>query len=197
MMPTLTRKTQVGFDWLLDLFSRPNIVGLGTMTAQRVARMDADAWSAFLKKHPELRELRIGDVMSRPVTTLNRNVTITEVIHQVRESGTLAYPIVDDQGRMEGICTRGDLYHALGSLRSPETAVSEIMKSPVITVREDAVFNEAIHLAVTNEIRRLVVVSDVAPDRPAGMLTPLDVMAWFTAHQSKREAPTPPGRPRH
>ena len=196
-MPTLTRKIQVGFDWLLDLFSRPNIVGLGTMTTQRVARMDADARHAFLQKHPELRELRIGDVMSRPVTTLKRTVTIAEAIHQVRESGTLAYAIVDDQGRMEGICTRGDLYRALGSLRSPETAVSEIMKSPVITVREDAAFDEAIRLAVTHEIRRMVVVSDAAPDRPAGMLTVLDVMDWFTAHQSAREAATPPGRPQH
>jgi hypothetical protein len=63
--------------------------------------------------------------------------------------------------------------------------------------REDAVFDEAIRLAVTYEIRRLVAVSDAAPDRPAGMLTPLDVMDWFTAHQSKREAATPPGRPQH
>ncbi len=63
--------------------------------------------------------------------------------------------------------------------------------------REYAVFDEAIRLAATHEIRRVVVVSDAASDRPAGMLTPLDVMDWFTAHQSKREAATPPGRPPH
>jgi NADH:ubiquinone reductase (H+-translocating) len=187
-MPTLTRKMQVGFDWLLDLFSRPNIVGLETITTERIAHIDADALRPFFEKHPEIRELRVGDVMSRPVATLNRNVTIAEAIHRVREQGAHAFPIVDDQGQMEGICTRGDLYRALGSLRSPDTPVREIMKSPVITVREDGVFDEAIRLAVTYEIRRLVVVSGTAPNRPAGMLTPLDVVNWYIAGRSERGA---------
>ncbi len=195
-MPTLTRKMQVGFDWFLDLFSRPNIVGIKNITTERIAHGDADALHSFLEKHPELRALRVGDVTSRPITTLDRNATIAEALRLIRVSGMRVFPLVDDQGRMEGICTRGDLFRALGSLRPPETPVSEIMNSPVITVREDAVFDEAIRLAVTHEIRRVVVVSDAAPDRPAGMLTPLDVMDWFTAHQSKREAATPPGRPK-
>jgi CBS domain-containing protein len=70
------------------------------------------------------------------------------------------------------------------------------MKSPVVTVREDAMFDEAIRLAVTHEIRRLVVVSGATPDRPAGMVTPLDVIDWFTAHQSEREARTIPTYPK-
>ena len=192
-MPTLTRKMQVGFDWLLDLFSRPNIVGIENITTERIAHGDADALHAFLEKHPELRALRIGEVMNKPVTTLDRNATVAEALQLIRVSGVHVFPLVDDQGRIEGICTRGDIYRALGALRPPETPVREIMKSPVITVPEDAMFDEAIRLAVTHEIRRLVVVSGAAPDRPAGMVTVLDVIGWFTTHQSKKEEAAPPG----
>ncbi len=196
-MPTLNRKMQVGFDWLLDLFSRPNIVGIETITTERVAHGDADALHALLEKHPELRALRIGDVMSKPVTTLNSNATIAEALQLIRVSGMRVFPLVDDQGQMEGICTRGDIYRALGALRPPETSVREIMKSPVITVSEDVMFDEVLRLAATHEIRRLVVVSRAAPDRPAGMVTVLDVIDWFTAHQSKREEAAPPGPFQH
>ena len=90
-------------------------------------------------------------------------------------------------------------YEKGASLKPRRMAVvaQDIMTSPVVTVPEDATFDEAIRLAVTHEVRRLVVVNDTTPDRPTGMITPLDVIDWFTIHQSEREAATPPGSSQH
>ena len=184
-MPTWTRKMQVGFDWLLDLFSRPNIVGIENITTERIAQGNADAFQSFLEEHPELRGFRINEVMRKPVATLNGNTTMAEALMRIRVSGVRIFPVVNDQGQMEGICTLGDLYRALGSIRPPETPVREIMISPVITVTEDQTLDEAIRLTVTHEVRRVVAVNRNAPRRPTGMVTPVDVIDWFIMHHGE------------
>ncbi len=194
-MPTMTRKVKVALDWFLDRFSPPNIVGFSTLpTESKVHIDDGRRLEPLIDKYPELRQLRVADVMDRSVPTLKRHVSIAEAIRLVREEGTLAFPVVDDDGRMQGICTRSDLYSAIGSLRSPDTVVEEIMKSPVITAREDTSIDEVIQLARTNEVRRLVVVSDASPDRPIGMLTYIDIVHWFTAHHRDQPAASSQGR---
>ncbi len=191
MMPTLTRKIQVALDWFLARFSPPNIIGLSTLpTESKVHIDDRLRLDPLFDKHPELRELRAGDLMNRTVLTLKRDGTIAEAIRLVREEGTVAFPVVDDDGRMRGICTRSDLYSALGKLRSPDTVVEEIMKSPVITVREDTLIDDVIQVARTQDVRRLVVVTDALPDRPIGMLSLIDIVYWFTVHYKDREAAT-------
>ena len=62
------------------------------------------------------------------------------------------------------------------------------MTATVVTVREDSLIEDAIELAVTKEVRHLVVVNDVSPDRPVGMLTSFDLVYWFVTQGKRQEA---------
>ncbi|MFQ5992939.1 MAG: FAD-dependent oxidoreductase [Nitrospiraceae bacterium] len=189
MMPTIVRKVQVGLDWLLGYVAPANITTLSSLpTGDRMHEDEVKQLAGFFDKHPELRELRVSEVMRRTVPTLKKHVTITEAIHLCREQGTSVFPVVDEEGRLEGICSRTDLYRAVNAARGPDTVVGEIMTAPVITVREDALIDDAIELAATKEVRHLVVVNDVSPDRPVGMLTSFDLVYWFVTQGKRQEA---------
>jgi signal-transduction protein with cAMP-binding, CBS, and nucleotidyltransferase domain len=84
--------------------------------------------------------------------------------------------VVDEQGRMVGICTRTDFYRAVQELRPGETPLAEIMRKSVLTVRASDSLTTALLVFLREPVKRVVVVADEAPDRPVGMLTPFDVL---------------------
>lgn len=178
-MPTLSRKLQIGIDWVLDLFSAPDLVGLSTHTTQKTSHTEDSLLQPLLDKHPELRQSPVASLFRRDAPTLHRDKTLAEALEQMRNDGTTAFPILDDTGKLIGICTRSDLYRALGGMRPPETCVHELMRSPVITVGEDAILDDVIRLARNHHIRQLAVVNKHEANQLVGMLAPIDIVHWF------------------
>jgi len=178
-MPTFSRKLQIGFDWFLDLFSAPDLVGLSTLTTQGGSHADDSLLQPLLDKHPELRQLPVANLFRRKAPSLQRDKTLAEALERMRNDGTTAFPVLDDTGKLIGICTRSDLYRALGAMQPPDTAVHELMRSPVITVRDDAILDDVIRLARNHHIGQLVVVDRQEATRLVGMLSPIDVVHWF------------------
>ena len=178
-MPTFSRKLQIGIDWVLDLFSAPDLVGLSPLTTQKGTHADDSLLQPLLDKHPELRQAPVASIFRRDPPHLERHQTLAEALEQMRNNGTTAFPILDETGKLVGICTRSDLYRALGDMRPPATCVHELMHSPVITVREDAVLDDVIRLARNHHIRQLAVVDTLEASRLVGMLAPIDVVHWF------------------
>ncbi|MCI0462884.1 MAG: FAD-dependent oxidoreductase [Gemmataceae bacterium] len=140
----------------------------GSRSAQALLRIAQD--------DPRLNSTQVGVVMSRPVTTLPVGLTLGEALRRSQEGGRGAYPVVDEQGRMVGLCTRTDFYNAWQKLRGPDTPLAEVMRSPVITVRESDPLTAALMLFLREPIKRLVVVADDEPTRPVGMVTPFDLL---------------------
>src|SRR5207253_11174139 len=66
--------------------------------------------------HPRLQTVRVGEVMSKPVQTLPLDLPFAEAVRRAQEFGKGAYPVVDAQGEMAGLCTRTDFYNALQRL---------------------------------------------------------------------------------
>jgi signal-transduction protein with cAMP-binding, CBS, and nucleotidyltransferase domain len=140
----------------------------GNQSATELLRLARD--------NPHFSATRVQDVMSRPVATLPLGLTYGEALRQSQEQGKGAYPVVDDQGRMVGICTRTDFYNAVQKLRTPQTPLAEILHKPVLTVRASDTLTTALLIFLREPIKRVVVVADDAPETPVGMLTPFDVI---------------------
>lgn len=194
-MPTVTRKIQIALDWAVNYLFRPDIVEITTLTTQRRGRVREEDFLRAASEVPELRELPVRDLMSRTLVILEPEVSLSQAIRRCRSERTQVLPVVDGEGRMVGICTRSDLYRAVRQLRPLETPVRDLMSRPVVTLREDATFAEAVQAAQDNDVRRLVIVPDGEPDRPVGMLSPFDALAWLTRDRAPDEIPERLGAP--
>lgn len=128
------------------------------------------------RNNPLLNTRTVAEVMSRPIDTLPLDLTFGEALRLSQEKHKGAYPVVDQGGRLVGLCTRTDYYTALQEFRPPETPLGEIMRAPVITVRESDTLTAALLVFLREPIKRLVVVSDREDGRPVGMLTPFDII---------------------
>jgi NADH dehydrogenase len=132
------------------------------------------------KEQPQLTSRHVRDLMSRPVTTLPEGLGLADALERTRVERRGIYPIVDDAGRMVGVCTRTDFYDALQGLSIPQITLSEVMHQPVITVRESDSLMAALREFLREPVKRIVVVSDEDPTRPVGILTPFDILAGAT-----------------
>ncbi|MBM4072210.1 MAG: CBS domain-containing protein [Planctomycetes bacterium] len=153
---------------------------LGVLRAalERSARgsRSASRLLTIARDNPLLNTRTVASVMSRPVDTLPVHLTFGEALRISQEKHKGAYPIVDDAGKLVGLCTRSDYYNAMQDLRSHETPLREVMRQPVITIRESDTLTAALLLFLREPIKRLVVVASDDPERPVGMLTPFDVI---------------------
>ena len=109
------------------------------------------------------------------MATLPAGLGFVEALRRAREGGKGAYPVVEPDGRMIGVCTRSDLYRAVQELRPTTTPLTELMSSPVVTIREDDSIDRALQLFLQHPVKRLVVVDSSDTSRPVGMLTPFDL----------------------
>jgi CBS domain-containing protein len=139
--------------------------------SQSAARLLAGA-----RENPLLQAVHVGAVMSKPVETLPIGLSFAEAVRRAQAGGKGAYPVVDEQGRMAGLCTRTDFYNAFQRLSPPETPIADIMRRPVLTVRISDTLTTALLLFLREPIKRLVVVADDDASRPVGMITPFDVV---------------------
>ncbi len=128
------------------------------------------------KDNPQLNTMKACEVMSQPVSTLSVHTTFGEALRLSQEGGRGAYPVVEDDGKMVGLCTRTDFYNALQQLKPRNTPLAHIMRTPVISVHESECLTEALLKFLRFPIKRLVVVADDKSERPVGMLTPFDIL---------------------
>ncbi len=128
------------------------------------------------RDHPLLNAKKVSEVMSRPVETLPVSLTLQQALKRSQERGKGAYPVVDANGRLVGLCTRTDFYNALQALKPPDTPLADVMRRPVLTVRESDTLTTALLLFLREPIKRAVVVADDDPARPVGMVTPFDIV---------------------
>lgn len=174
-MPTLSRKLQIGFDWLLDLFSAPDLVSMSTVRSHDGSRGDDSLLEPLIDRHPELRDTKVRNLVNRSAPCLHGNDTLGNTLERMRNERIVAFPVIDDSGKLIGVCTRSDAYRALGR-RARDARVEEFMQSPALTICEDAVLDDVIRLAHSHHVRQLVVVDETNTDRPVGLLSPIDII---------------------
>ncbi|GIK54662.1 MAG: CBS domain-containing protein [Chloroflexi bacterium] len=144
------------------------------------------------------REL-VRDWMTREIITVTPDTTLPEA-HQIMMNEEIRrLPVVDSDGRLVGIVTRGDVR---GAQPSPATSLSiwelnyllsqlkvaKIMTPDPITVNEEATIGDAARVMLENRISGLPVVDNRG--KLVGVITESDIFSMVVLHEwSEDEEP--------
>jgi CBS domain-containing protein len=167
--------------------------------------------------HRRLRELPleapVHDVMSREVHPVRPDTPLAEAVELLLDKVYRTLPVVDENGRVIGILTDGDLLkrakllaisaqreltqaevrQELDQIRQSGPAVGDIMTPKPVTVTPETTIAQAINLMVERDVKRLPVVDDSG--KLMGMVSRVDVLRALAeppVAETPRQFP-PPG----
>jgi CBS domain-containing protein len=115
------------------------------------------------------------------VWSLAPTATIYDALAMMAEKGVGALPIVD-QGNLLGILSERDYARKvlLQGRSSRDTAVTEIMSSPVVSVTPSQTVEECMHIVTDKRIRHLPVIEN---GRIVGIVSIGDLVNWVITAQ--------------
>jgi len=144
-----------------------------------------------------LMGLRVSEAMDQEAPVIPASMRVSDFSDRLarrepklsRRQGTL---IIDDEGWLKGIITRGDVLRAIEEFDDPNLTVLQAGSGNLIVTYPDEILYEAIEKMVRNDIGRLPVVSR---DNPRQVLGYLGRAAVMTArlHRMKEEHEREPG----
>ena len=159
---------------------------LRTNANDRMTRLDSlSELRDVVRKHPGLSQAKVGDAITGPLSTINVASNFASAISQFQKEKRTAFIVVDDNGRLQGICTVTDLHNALCGLRSLNTPLSKIMTQRVVTIGESESLSKAMTTFLLEPVKRLVAVADDDPTRPVGLLTLFDILVHYASHEAE------------
>ncbi len=150
-----------------------------------------------LPKVQRSKELRIRDVMSRGVVTVQQGTPLYKAADVMVQHNISSVPIVDMDNKLIGILTESDFLSALNisedravvqlfdmiirrnrPKRNLGTTVDSLMTPNPITIREEDTLHRAIGLMDNNRIKRLVVTDE--EEHVKGIVSRPDLMKLFS-----------------
>lgn len=121
--------------------------------------------------------MKVSEIMTRPVFHVSPGDTLSRLAEQFNRLGISGAPVLDAEGRLQGVVSKTDLVREEWGSRElldaePRT-VKDIMTPVVITVQEDDPVEKAAALMSANRIHRVVVLKD---GKVTGMLSSFDLV---------------------
>ncbi len=149
----------------------------------------------------QVQETRVREIMTSPAIVVHQNAHINEVQALMEEHGIRRLPVVDDDGRLVGIVSAGDLREAMAVIAAsvvnpyaPEASeewltVDEIMTPNPITITPDEPIWRVAELFIRHKIGGLPVVDEQGD--LLGIVTESDLLRLVAeAWRSSREGAT-------
>ena len=129
-----------------------------------------------------LAVLRVGEVMDTEPPVVPASMKVTELSDRIarrdpRLSRRQAVAVVDDEGKLAGIITRGDLLRAIEQGADADTTVLDAGSRRLVVTYPDELLGEAVTKMLRDDIGRLPVVAREDPRRLVGYLGRASVMA--------------------
>jgi CBS domain-containing protein len=105
--------------------------------------------------------MKVKDVMHRGVAWVEPETPITEIARKMRDEDIGAIP-VGENDRLVGMVTDRDIVtRGLASVRNCMDLVArDVMTKPIVYTRADQDVEDALHIMVKNQIRRLPVIDE-------------------------------------
>lgn len=138
----------------------------------------------------EVARIQLHEVV-RPITTcITADLTIPFVKHLIKERGLRSLPVVDADGRLQGLISRTDI------MRAPDFgSVADMMPPSVHALPDNAPLGYAIALMAFEDLSEVPVVTE--DGRVIGVYYALDAMRWianrigYVTPEEVREAEAP------
>ncbi|MFA5014897.1 MAG: CBS domain-containing protein [Actinomycetota bacterium] len=147
-----------------------------------------------------MSELLAKNIMTKKVITINKNASVEKLSELLLKNKISGVPVVDDDGKLVGVATEGDLIVKDSDLHFPRyfklldsiiyleslnkfksnlkkylgTKVEDIMTAKVITVRENTLVSEVANIMIRNNVNRVPVLN--SKDDLAGIITRADIV---------------------
>jgi Zn-dependent protease/CBS domain-containing protein len=102
-----------------------------------------------------LEGVKIRDIMSKEVQTVNSGMSVEELIEHIYKFKHMGYPVVDD-GQLKGMVTFTDVQKVAREERKT-VKVSQVMSKKIIGLQEDDDAVNALKLMTVNNIGRIIV----------------------------------------
>jgi len=103
--------------------------------------------------------LKTRHIMVNHVVTAKQNITIKKAIEMMFKRHVGAIVVIDDERKCIGIFTERDAIRVVAQNISLNTPLKEVMTRNVVTVSEDATFEESRRLVISHRVRHLPVVN--------------------------------------
>ena len=128
-----------------------------------------------------LQQMVVSETMDRHVPSIPATMSVGEMAERIaqrdREISHHQGMVMDAEGKLAGIITRGDLLRALDQAPSGEMTVLEAGTQKVVVTYPDEVLHEAAAKMLRNDIGRLPVVDRKEPHKVIGYLGRPGIMA--------------------
>ncbi len=118
-----------------------------------------------------LKDVTVGDMMSRPVVTLPPNMPVHEVINQMYASKHLGFPVID-RGVLVGMITVADV-HKMSTIDRDAMQVRDVMTREVITLPPGAPVIDALRIMTVRNIGRIPIIEN---NELVGIVTRTDIL---------------------
>ncbi|MFN8176825.1 MAG: chloride channel protein [bacterium] len=125
-----------------------------------------------------LAGILVRDVMTRSVQTIDSRMPLPDLLRRIEASGHSGFPVLDPEGRLEGIVSYGELRDAMsraGEIRERLVA-ADVMRPAGASISPEANLEEAVQLMRAAGVRRLPVVDPERPGALLGIITSADVV---------------------
>src|SRR5918911_1756597 len=129
-----------------------------------------------------LAVLRVGEVMDENPPTVPASMRVTELSDRIAHrdpqlSRRQGIPVVDEEGRLAGLITRGDVLRAIEQGAKERTTGLDAGSRQLVVAYPDELLHEAVTKMLRDDIGRLPVVTREDPRRLVGYLGRASVMA--------------------
>ena len=134
-----------------------------------------------------LKQLTVGEVMARDIATVPPEETVRTAADRFASgdpkfSRHHALPIVDSEGRLQGLATQGDLLRALEEDPEGKMSVLDAGTRSLVVAHPDERVYDAMVKMLENNIGRLPVVDRKEPQLMVGYLNRASVMGSWRSH---------------
>ena len=139
-----------------------------------------------------LHLMRVGAVMEKDVPTVPAALPVAGLFERLADEDPVLgrrqeWVVVDDDDRLVGLVTRGDLVRALEREDGEGATVLDLKGRPLIVTYADELLEEATAKMIAHDIGRLPVVDRADPTRVIGLLGRAGVMAvWLHATREEQ-----------
>jgi CBS domain-containing protein len=135
----------------------------------------------------------VGELMTQKIETIGTLSSAQEAAKKMRDNNVSSLVVIDDiNNKPTGIVTERDLVRKVcvndTSSNSNSMLIKNIMSSPLVTIDARLPVEAAADIMIQNKVRHLLVVENNDINRPLGIVTPTDFVAYLKENLNVNEA---------
>jgi CIC family chloride channel protein len=128
-----------------------------------------------LRETESLAHVKVEDVMTRNVVTVDEKLTIDKLLDLMVKKHHVGYPVLDEKGDLVGLVTLEQASHVDKGKRQ-ETRVEQVMRKELVKVLPGETGLDVFRKMSEHEIGRLAVVDPTNRSKLLGIVTKADLI---------------------